>query len=243
MRPFVIALRSTVSLALFALFGAGAILLSPLMFVLRRPEACQKAVRTTWIPLVWLFRLTRLIRVDHWCLEPMSGTVIAANHPSLIDVVLVLTLVPKTLFVAKHALKGNPFISAIVRHTSLPDDERLPDAAAEHLANGWNVVVFPEGTRSPAAGGLGPFRRGAAHIALKAGAPLVALGIVQTPRRILGKHQWAWQMGDCPVVYSFRADEPTRERVSEGETVRNAAHRVTGALRDRILRLVEQVSP
>jgi len=243
MRPVVIFLRSAASLALFALFGAGSILLSPVMLVLRRPEACQKAVRATWIPLVWLFRFTRLIRVDCGNLAPMRGTVIAANHPSLIDVVLVLTLVPKTLFVAKHALKGNPFMSAIVRHTSLPDDERLPDAAAEHLAKGWNVVVFPEGTRSPAAGGLGQFRRGAAHVALKAGAPLVALGIVQSPRRILGKHQWAWQMGDSPVTYSFRADAPTCERVAEGETSRDAARRVTGLLRDRILRLVGQVSP
>jgi len=242
MRPVVIVLRSAASLALFALFGAGSILLSPVMLVLRSPGACQKTVRATWIPLVWLFRLTRLIRVDRGNLAPMRGTVIAANHPSLIDVVLVLALVPKTLFVAKHALKGNPFMSAIVRHTTLPDDERLPDAAAEHLANGWNVVVFPEGTRSPAAGGLGPFRRGAAHVALKADAPLVALGIVQTPRRILGKHQWAWQMGDRPVTYSFRVDVPTRERLAEGETMRNAAQRVTGLLRERILRLVGQVS-
>ena len=119
------AFRGMVSVVLFALFGLGALAISPIMMVLRSPRLCQPVVRAVWTPLVWLFEMTRLIKVDRGNLGPLNGCVIVANHPSLIDVVIISILVPKTLYVAKHALLKNPFMSAIVRNTSLPDDERL----------------------------------------------------------------------------------------------------------------------
>jgi 1-acyl-sn-glycerol-3-phosphate acyltransferase len=53
--------------------------------------------------------------------------------------------------------------------------------AAQRVAGGVSVVVFPEGARSPD-GSIGEFRAGAAHIAIKARAPL-------TPVCILGTRQ------------------------------------------------------
>lgn len=222
------------SLALFAAFGVGAALISPLVLVLRRPALCQRVVRAAWIPLVWLFRATRLIRVDASRLAVPQGSAIAANHPSLINVVLFVALVPKTLYVAKRALRGNPFMAAIVRMTSLPDDERLVEEASGYLAKGWNVLVFPEGTRTPSGVALGPLKRGAAHLALRTGAPLVAVGVSLSPIRILGKSQHAWTMGASPVTYTFRADAPTRETPQTGEPPRAAARRVTAALASRL---------
>jgi len=222
-------LRGLTSTCLFAVFGLGALLVSPVMLVLRRPEFGQPVVRALWRPLVALFELTGLIRVDRGNLPSSRGVVLAANHPSLIDVVLVLVLVPRTLYVAKRALRTNPFMAAIVRATSLPDDASLPEVAARYLAAGWNVLVFPEGTRSPASG-MHPFRRGAAQIAMKAGAPVVPLAIVQT-RRILAKWQMPWEMGPSRVLYEFRAGEPLR---ASGSSSRGEAVRLTAALRASI---------
>ena len=237
--------RGATSTALFVLFGLGAVLVSPLMLVLRKPTRAQPVVRALWRPLVWLFAATGLIRIDRGNLAPWRGAVLAANHPSLIDVVLLTVLVPRTLYVAKHALKGNPFLSAIVRATALPDDARLADVAAPYLARGWNVLVFPEGTRTPdgSDGTPGPFRRGVAQLALRTGAPLVAIGI-SLSRRILGKRQMPWDMGRSRVVYRFRADAPRRVGSLPQETRHRAAVRETADLHRRVRAcLAESVPP
>lgn len=227
------AFRGMVSVVLFALFGLGALAISPIMMVLRSPRLCQPVVRAVWTPLVWLFEMTRLIKVDRGNLGPLNGCVIVANHPSLIDVVIISILVPKTLYVAKHALLKNPFMSAIVRNTSLPDDERLPEAAAPYLADGWNVLVFPEGTRSPSPWELRPFHRGAAQLALRSGAKTICVGIHLT-EAILGKHQKPWQMGGETVVYSFRADEPTVAKADPSRGLRPQSAELTESLFRRV---------
>lgn len=225
--------RGAVSMVLFALYGLGGLAISPIMAILRSPRLCQPVVRAVWRPLVWLFQATGLIRIDRGNLGEMRGCVIAANHPSLIDVVLVSVLVPRTLFVAKHALLKNPFMSAIVRNTSLPDDEGLPAAAAPYLAAGWNVLVFPEGTRSPNPWEMRKFHRGAAHLALRCGAKVACVGINMTCA-ILGKHQKPWQMGTETVVYSFRADAPLAVGRDENRGLRPQAAELTESLFARI---------
>ena len=228
--------RSLLSLAFFAVFGAGALLLSPVAALLGRPERCHFAVRLSWRALLWMFEAARLIRVERGGLPRCRGCVIAANHPSLIDAVILAALVPKTLFVAKHSLKANPFMSLIVRAASLPDDAALPQAARAYLEKGWNVLVFPEGTRSPAVG-LRPFRRGAAQTALRCGAPVVAAAVRQS-RRILGKDQFPWEMGRSRVVYTVTSAPPARFRREHGETMRAAAARATEAVRGRCAELL-----
>ncbi len=232
-------IRGALSLALFGVFGAGALLIAPLMLLFRRLALCQPVVRAVWRPLLGLFVLSRLIRVERGNLRRMRGAVVAMNHPSLIDVVVLSVLLPRTLYVAKHALRANPFLTAIVRHTSLPDDANLPEVAAPYLAKGWNALVFPEGTRSPTAGGLQPFRRGAAQLALRTGAPLVCVGLYVS-RRILGKAQPPWEMGGCTVRYAFAADSPVPVAQHVGESLHAAARRITDEIHERICRLINQ---
>lgn len=234
-RVVVSAVRGAASLSLFALFGLGALALAPVTFVLRNRVACQLLVRATWRLLLWAFGAFHLVRVraesrDGVDLPSLRGCVIAANHPSLIDVVAFVATVPKTLYVAKRGLLRNFFLRSVVRATALPDDAGLADAAMPYLAAGWNVLVFPEGTRSPEEGGLRPFRRGAAQLALRAGVPLVPVRVLPTCR-ILGKRQPPWRVGDRCVVYTLDARAPLVAARAPGEGVHAAAIRLTDALR------------
>ena len=233
--------RGLVSLSLFALFGAGSLLLSVFTVFAGSPERCHTAIRASWRVLLWMFEATRLIRVDRRGLPRCRGCVIVSNHPSLIDVVIFVALVPKTLFVAKHALVHNPFMAFVVRPASLPDDERLPEAARRRLEEGWNVLVFPEGTRSPESG-LRPFRRGAAQVALRCSAPVEMVAIRQS-RRILGKNQRPWDMGDATVVYTMVSAGTIRYRQKAGESLRAAAVRATSDMYARCRAAQEQVDP
>lgn len=226
--------RGAIALLLFAVFGLGGILISPLMVVLRSRRRCQPVVRALWIPLVALFKAFGIISVQsEGALRNFRGCVIAANHPSLIDVVLIAALVPRTLYVAKASLLRNPFMAAIVRNTSLPVDERLPEVAMSYLAEGWNILIFPEGTRSPRSGEMHPFRRGVAQLVLRTGAPLVCLGI-GVSKRILAKGQPPWDVGSERVAYSFRADVPKSYEIDSSRALRPQAVALTEEIRQRI---------
>ena len=222
-------LRGCLSLSLFAFFGAGALVLSAAMPFLGRPDRCHPLLRWPWRALLWLFEVTRIVRVDRSGIPDCRGCVLVANHPSLIDVVILVALVPRTLPVAKHGLKSNPFVSFIVRNACLPDDETLPDVSRAYLEKGWNVLVFPEGTRSPASG-IGRFRRGAMQVALRCGAPVVCVSLRQS-RRILGKDQKPWDMGDRVVEYSTACMGPVPAVCGEDESFHAAASRLAQQMR------------
>ena len=196
-------LRGAASVTLFLLFGLGALALSPLMLLLRRPEYAQPVIRTLWRPLLLMFEACGLVRVETDDFRGLGGTVLVANHPSLIDVVMLVVKVPRLMYVAKSALRSNPFLAAIVRATALPDGPDLPAAAAPYLARGWNVLIFPEGTRSPLDGPLHPFRRGAAQLALRTHSPITVVGLAFS-RRLLAKRQSIADMGDKPVKIHIR---------------------------------------
>src|SRR5262249_60365367 len=116
-------------------------------------------------------------------------------HPTLLDAVFLLALMPQADCVAKQATWTNPFMSGVVSATGYLSNELgndLVDTCAERLAVGRSVLLFPEGTRSPK-GGLGPFQRGAAHVALRAGQPLRAVLLTSDPPGLDRDRRW-WQM-------------------------------------------------
>ena len=200
--------RASLTLLLFALFGVGGLLLSllALPFVRRRERGLAYVV-FLWRISVWCWRVTGLAIADSGNCRPVSGCVMVANHPSLIDVVFLTVLFPNTFSIAKRSLCRNPFIGRIVRQVFLPDGEAFIERAKPLLAAGYNVLIFPEGTRSPMTGGMHPFKRGAAHLAIQSGAPIVPVTIRPT-RRILGKGQPVWDMGKDTVFFRFGMGEP-----------------------------------
>lgn len=80
-----------------------------------------------------------------------GSLVLAANHPSLLDAVLVLSRVPNTVCVMKAALMGNPLFGSAARLARfLRNDSALALilGAREELEQGAKVLIFPEGTRT-----------------------------------------------------------------------------------------------
>jgi 1-acyl-sn-glycerol-3-phosphate acyltransferase len=125
-------------------------------------------------------------------LVPGSSYVIVANHLSFMDIPVILAYLPVEIrFLAKRSLFKAPFIGYHLRRAGhLPverEDVRaslktMADAAQMIRSRGISVLIFPEGGRSPHA--MREFREGAAYIAIKAGAPVVPVGLDGT-RQIL----------------------------------------------------------
>ena len=83
-------LRSFATLLLVLFFGIGGALFSYLVLPWMRPhsQAALGAVRGMWKLLVWAMAFLGLAKADYSNLPVARGRVIVANHPSLLDVVL-----------------------------------------------------------------------------------------------------------------------------------------------------------
>jgi len=236
------------SFVLFAILGALlTLLVFPFLYLLpsTRPVREVRAQRV----LHWTFRtyraamtVTRGISVEvpgEERLRAPGPHLLIANHPTLLDVVILGSLMPQLDCVAKRAAWSNPFMFGVIRATGyLPNDPgpSLVEACTARLQAGRSLLIFPEGTRSPV-GGLQPFRRGAAHVALRAGAPILPICIRCTPPA-LGKGRRWWNMPTETLRYTLEVGDPIDAALlAPRDGARGAAvRRVTAALRDFYLK-------
>ena len=168
-----------------------------------------------------------------------TGCVIASNHLSLMDTPLLMAHIPLQFrFLAKRNLFKIPFIGGHLRragHISIPrEDARgslkaMSESARIIQERGVSALVFPEGGRSP--GPLREFKEGAAYIAIKAGVPLVPVGILGT-REVLPMGSFVVRPGKV----TLRIDPPFP---TAGLTLKDRA-RLTANTRGRVLELMKQ---
>jgi 1-acyl-sn-glycerol-3-phosphate acyltransferase len=126
--------------------------------------------------------------------DPPQPVIFAANHHSHVDTPLLLSTIPEPwrhkMFVAAAA---DYFFTSQVRSTAsalvlnaIPIERtrvsrRSADDAAELLDDGWSLLIYPEGGRSPDGWGQ-PFRGGAAYLALRCNVPVVPVHVAGTSR-------------------------------------------------------------
>jgi 1-acyl-sn-glycerol-3-phosphate acyltransferase len=128
-----------------------------------------------------------------------TAAVLVANHPSFLDFTAIAAACPTLCCVVKPLLMRNPLVGRVLRACGHVDGRSETLAGAEstfaelrqRLAEGFPVLIFPEGTRSPV-GGLWAFRRGPFRLACVAGVPLRLLLLDCFPSA-LGKGVSIWQ--------------------------------------------------
>lgn len=147
-----------------------------------------------WKVTLWaVFRTLFRLRVEGQEHEPASGPVIAAaNHASAIDPPIVgIALKRRPAYMAKHELFTVPVLGPWLRSIGVfpvrrgEPDRRAIRKSLEVLNAGGVLVMFPEGTRSPD-GRLRSPEPGAAMIALRTGAPVIPIAVINS-HRILPK--------------------------------------------------------
>jgi len=211
--------RSLVAGCFFLGFGLGGLVIGLVLFppllLVRAHRVMRALVRCSYRLFVAAARLVGLFRVaispaDRARLAAARGVVVAANHLTLIDVVILMAFLPDATALAKAAAGGNLFYGALVRGAFLVkgDPVRFLEQGAALLRGGTSLVVFPEGTRR-AAPPSGPeeLRRGAAQLALRAGASIVPVRIACVPR-VLGRGDPWWRVGAHTIVWTVTVSEP-----------------------------------
>lgn len=185
----------------FALFGSGGILLTLLWFPLlglffhgeMRRRWAQGSIRYSFRLFM---RFLKMMGVLDYRVEDipanLEGTLVLANHPSLLDYVLLASEMPNCDCIVKEALWRNPFVAGVVRAADyIPNvsAERLLPLCIERIRQGGILLIFPEGTRTTPGAPL-RLQRGAAQLAVRSGARLQPVRIHCSARFLTKQHKW-----------------------------------------------------
>jgi 1-acyl-sn-glycerol-3-phosphate acyltransferase len=188
----------------FTFFGIGGLLLTVVVFpivgiferdALARQRTVQAIIQRTFKLFLWMIRGIGAADFEWVGMDKVKkdrGCLIVANHPSLIDYVMIASCLPQCDCVVKPAILRNPCMKGIIKaagYVSSTDVTRFFETCAERLHSGHVLLVFPEGTRSTP-GKPSTLVRGAAQIATHAGIDLRLIHVTVSPSFLTKEHKW-----------------------------------------------------
>lgn len=230
----------------FVCFGLGGLALRLLAFPLltllvREPQRRQRLAR---LLVHYSFRffigLMRVLGILTWEVRgaerlQRQGLLILANHPSLLDVVFLIALVREADCVVRGGLARNAFTRGPIRAANYLTNDSGVDLVGDCIASvraGGNLIMFPEGTRTPRCGPV-RLQRGAANIAVRGGFDITPVSIRCEPATLRKGEPW-YRVPARPMHYTIevREDLPVHAfLVGEGGEAL-AARRLTDHLHD-----------
>jgi len=128
-------------------------------------------------------------------LQNSRQELVIANHPSLIDVVVLIGMMQQANCVVKQSLWSNPFTKGPVQSAGYilnAGSQQFVEDCVTRLKenNAASLLIFPEGTRTEKGMTLNEFQRGAANIAIRANVPIRPVIITCTPSTLTKNEKW-----------------------------------------------------
>jgi 1-acyl-sn-glycerol-3-phosphate acyltransferase len=201
------------SAVFFGYFFAGSVLLSLASAALRLLPM-RRRVKKLLLHLT-MHRLCRFLdlitlSVRKITLNPYGETfekpaIIVANHQSMIDILRLLILSPRIVFVVKDWVWRSPVMGLFVRfagfHT-LPDVQGSLECYARTLKEGYSIAIFPEGSRTEG-DRIRRFHKGAFFLAQRLDADIIPV-VMRHNAAILPKNSFAIYPGQTVLMIDRR---------------------------------------
>lgn len=238
----------------YAYFGIGSVILAILVFpwirVFVHPKikfqvAARKFVSWSFRGFINMMRFVGCISFrsqDKEALRNIHGKVIIANHPSMLDFVFIMSMVPNANCIVRGGLTKT-ILAGVIKQcyivNSLGFDE-LVVLCKQTIDEGNNVIIFPEGTRSPRHG-VNPYKKGAARIAYHSKCNVLPILVGGNDKYGLGKHDPYFSFNhEEKYIYDFKMlPEIEISEYSElSETI--AAKRLTEKMQEVLYAAVEE---
>ena len=234
----------------FALFGLGGLLLRLVVFPLlslwpASPLVKRQRVRAliswTFRFFVKFMRCTGVLTYSVKNIERLGqpGQMVIANHPSLIDVVFLISFVRHADCIVKAALALNVFtrgpIAAAGFITNSGGAELLDDCLRS-LHAGNNLIIFPEGTRTPLHGSV-KLQRGAANVAVRGHIDITPVHISSSlPMLTKGAPWWQVPRRRPHFIIDVREDMAIAPFNAQAASESLAARQVTDHLAEHLFK-------
>jgi 1-acyl-sn-glycerol-3-phosphate acyltransferase len=138
-------------------------------------------------------------------LRDEQALIIAPNHPSLLDAVLVVSRLPQVVCIMKAEIWDNVILGGGARFAAYIRDDvplGMVRAAVAAVRAGNQLLVFPEGTRTRTKAAY-HFKGGFALIAKTARAPVQTV-IIETNSMFLSKGWPLFRKPDFPLIFRAR---------------------------------------
>jgi len=219
----------------------------PLYFLLPRrigTAVGRRGIMSGFRLYAWSLSFTRSYRLDLHAIDALRGgppVILAPNHPSLIDALLILTRHPNIVCVMKSALMRNVFLgsgSRLARYVRNESSRQMVKESVSHLREGGVLLLFPEGTRTTRAP-INAFVGSVGLIAKYANVPVQTL-IIETDSPFLSKGWPLFRRTRLPITYRVRLgkrfDPPADVPAFTAELERYYRQALEGALQSRWLK-------
>lgn len=230
----------------FAVFGVAGLVMGlalfPFLFLFVRDDVARQRVARRLIgrafgAFVWMMKCLGVLTFEisgRENIDEARNHLIVANHPTLIDVVFLVSMFPHADCVIKEAVIRNPFMRSTVMAANYISNDAFEDLLAscvERVRAGSSLLLFPEGTRSVPGRPI-EFKPGAATVAVRTDARVLPIAIDCTPLFLMKERPWYYVPPRRPH-FSIRIMPPVslRELVPEHQNQRHARHAMNGALR------------
>ncbi|WP_439256789.1 lysophospholipid acyltransferase family protein [Lonepinella sp. BR2271] len=202
----------------FVLFGVVGVLFKIVLYPYAKrypnhtPESLVKGraiVSGTWAFFVKCLHWFGILSVEYQGFERLGrkGQLILANHPSLLDVVLIFAKQPNMNCIVKPDLMDNPSMSSPIKACGfIPNCQS--EALLEKCANTLSreaLLIFPEGTRT-GWDGVVKFNRGAVSVGLRSADVITPVVIKMSPLNFKKGQPW-YKLPSCRIRYQFMVGE------------------------------------
>jgi 1-acyl-sn-glycerol-3-phosphate acyltransferase len=219
----------------------------PLYFILPRrigTAVGRRGIMSGFRLYAWSLSVTRTYHLDLRAVDTLRGgppLILAPNHPSLIDALLILTRHPNIVCVMKSALMRNVFLgsgSRLARYVRHDSPRQMVKESVAHLRDGGVLLLFPEGTRTTRRP-INALVGSVGLIAKHANVPVQTL-VIETDSPFLSKGWPLFKRPTLPVTYKVRLgrrfDPPSDVAAFTAELERYFRKELDGALQSRWLK-------
>lgn len=186
-----------------------------------------------YLSLLEKWKVLRVEFVGFEHCEQWRGSVLAPNHPSIIDAVALISRVPGLDCVMNARLLRDPVMSGAAKLCDYVCNDapvRMLKTCRERLAEGSNILIFPEATRTSTPP-LGPFHQGYALAAVRAGAPIRTI-FIECDSLYFGRDFSFFRPAPCPM--SFRLTAARVFQTSGQDDARSVSTEIAAYFRDNL---------
>lgn len=202
----------------YLFFGTGSVILALLVFpwirVFVHPKeefqiAARKFVSASFRMFSNVMRGLGVLKLnfeDKKAWRNIHSKIIIANHPSILDFVFIMSQVPNANCIVRGGL-AKTVLAGVIKQCYIVntlDFDELCRLCKQTIDEGNNVIIFPEGTRTPRHG-KNPFKKGAARIAYYSKCDVQPVLVGGNDKYGLGKHDpWFSYNHEETYVYHFK---------------------------------------
>ena len=203
----------------FAIFGIGSLLLSFLFLPIggifwrgeQKREKFSHIIHKLWHVYTQFFVVLGLIKVEKIGVKSVRGKIIVATHPTFIDILILIGIYDNSLCIAKKELLNNIFLKNIIKNVYIPNNVELDEfkqICTEALNDGYNIIIFPTGTRTVEGEEL-KIHKGSSAVQIASGADILPVKI-NCDYPFLQKGKPIYDASDRVITYTITQLEPIK---------------------------------